>query len=179
MCVFGRDIVCVIVLIFSPALFAGEFPQIRYQSKDSFIKGVFEEEPKWKMIRLTSALKKSSKAILGHRYKGGRIRYWTGDGKTAWIIDEIGKEMPITIGVSVENGVVNSLSILVYREERGGEVYQSWFTNQFLGKRYQSDQRLVDRIDGITGATLSVAAVSKVVELVLMLDSHVGAIDEK
>lgn len=163
-----------IVWLCSSALQAGEFPQIQYQTKEAFVDEVFEGKPTWKMVKLSSQLKKQSKALLGHRYRGGRIRYWEDGKRTAWVIDEIGKEMPITIGVSVLGGKIETLRILVYREERGGEVHQASFTRQFIGERIRKDQRMLERIDGITGATLSVAAVSNVAEWVLTLDAYVG-----
>ena len=39
-----------------------------------------------------------------------RMRYWHEGARTAWIIDEVGKEQNITFGVVVENGEVQSLS---------------------------------------------------------------------
>ena len=122
------------------------------------------------VLWLNKDLRRKAESILGHSYSGLRQRYW-GDGtRTAWIFEEIGKELPITIGVVVENNRVHQVRILAYRESRGGEVRYPFFTRQFeqlslIGS--PEDYGLSGHIDGITGATLSVRAVSKVATLAL------------
>lgn len=148
-------------------------PQIQHLSKDDFLSSAFSGgEPGWKMLRLNRELKQRVQAILTHRYPASRIRYWHKDQRTAWIIDEIGKEQPITIGVVVEHDRIVQLKILVYREERGGEVHQDFFTRQFINAQRQNDG-ISRHIDGITGATLSVDAVTRVAALALMLHHSV------
>lgn len=103
-----------------------------------------------------------------------RLRYWQAENKTAWILDEIGKERPITIGVVVMGGQIIDVEILAYRETRGGEVQQAFFTDQF-NKARLVDNRLDRTVNGITGATLSVRAVEKVASMALYLDALVTA----
>ena len=50
------------------------------------------------------------------------MRYWQSGSRTAWVLDEIGKEQPITTGIIVENGKILSVDVLAYRESRGAEV---------------------------------------------------------
>ena len=69
--------------------------------------------------------------ILGHSFAGLRVRYWASGERTAWVFEEIGKELPITVGVVVDNNGIALLSILEYRESRGGEVRYPFFTQQF------------------------------------------------
>jgi len=151
-------------------------PQILYQTNEDFIAEAFNGvEPQWKMLRLDAALKKTAERILHHPYEGMRIRYWIAGERTAWIIDEIGKEMPITIGLVVEGNAIDQVKILVYREERGGEVHQQFFTDQFRRITLTDNGDLSRDIDGITGATLSVNAVSRVAQLVLVMQQKVLA----
>ena len=105
--------------------------------------------------------------ILGHSLKGFRIRFWTNDSKSAWIIDEIGKERPITIGVSIQGDEIKDLAILAFRESRGWEVRNSFFTRQFSQAHLTESLKLSNQVDGISGATLSVRAVKKVAALAL------------
>ncbi len=147
--------------------------QIQYMTREEFVEQAFAgsaQAPEWTFLRLTRDLKASAAAILGHPYQGMRVRYWQAGARSAWIIDEIGKDMPITIGVVVDAAQIHQVSILVYREERGGEVHQDFFTRQFQGLKLQQ-QGLSGSIDGITGATLSVAAVTRAATLALMLDA--------
>ena len=158
-------------MIFGGASVHGaDYPQIQYQSKIEFLNEAFEGVvPKWKMIKLNRSLKTEIKNVLEHSYRGGRIRYWWSGLSSLWIFDEIGKELPITIGVFVTGDAVSDISVLVYREERGQEVHQGFFTKQFNGAFLTDDTLLSKEIDGITGATLSVDAMIRVAKLALFL----------
>jgi len=108
--------------------------------------------------------------ILGHPPNALRVRYWAHGGRSAWILEEIGKERPITVGVVVADGRIDQLQILVYRESRGGEVAAPFFTRQFRGAGLAPGGEGLDRhIDSISGATLSVGAVKRVAREALYL----------
>lgn len=120
---------------------------------------------------LTRGLREQAEAILNHSFAGLRVRYWADGDRTAWIFGEIGKELPITIGVVIENNLIQDVVILEFRESRGGEVRYPFFTRQFekLGLiKTPARFELTDNIDGITGATLSVRAVKKIATLALL-----------
>jgi Na+-translocating ferredoxin:NAD+ oxidoreductase RnfG subunit len=73
-----------------------------------------------------------------------------------------GKDQPITFLVAADTGgVLKDVDVLVYREPYGGEVaYDAW-RKQFRGKTAESPL-VVDRdIRGISGATISVHAVTE------------------
>ena len=91
-----------------------------------------------------------------------------------WVLDEIGKELPITTGIIVNNGAIERVRVLVFRESRGWEVRHDFFTNQFKGAGMTKDGRLDRQIDGISGATLSVRAVEKLARVALLLDPRVN-----
>jgi len=125
-----------------------------------------------KVLWLNPVLKQRSATILGHSYQGLRVRYWQEGARTAWILDEIGKEQPITTGIIVENNKIVAMQVLAYRESRGGEVQQDFFTKQFKEARLTENDKLNKKIDGITGATLSVWALQKMARLALLFDAH-------
>ena len=141
-------------------LSAGDF-QTRYFSPDA--------------VSQTLWINKDSRAdvetILNHRFTALRIRYWGEKTRTGWILEEIGKELPITVGVVVDGDEIFDVSILEYRESRGGEIRYPFFTEQFQHLRLSDDERygLDKTIDGITGATLSVRALKKIATLALFL----------
>ena len=56
---------------------------------------------------------------------------------------------------------------------RGGEIRQLFFRRQFEGMTLDQQDRLSAPVDGITGATLSVDAVSRLARLALVLHKHV------
>jgi len=147
-----------------------------YLSPKAFLQQTFSSKkiPKSQVVWLSGALADEVKGILGHRYKKARVRYWKNSQRSAWILDEIGKEKPITVGVVVKNKQIERLQVLVFRESRGWEVRHSFFTDQFKGRVLSAKKRLDQSVDNISGATLSVRAVSKLARLALLLDEKVG-----
>ncbi|HSD32688.1 MAG TPA: FMN-binding protein [Gemmatimonadales bacterium] len=73
----------------------------------------------------------------------------------------IGKDQPITFLVAIDPADrLKDVDILVYREPQGGEVaYEPW-RRQFRGKTAVDSLRVGREIRGISGATISVNAVT-------------------
>ncbi len=141
---------------------------------DAFLAESFAgHAPATQMLWLTPELKTRAAKVLDHPYAGMRVKYWREGNRTAWVIDEIGKERPITIGVVVSAGHIEQVKVLAFRESRGGEVRYPFFTKQFVNAGLRDGDRLDRTIDGITGATLSVWAVTKVSRLALLFHGEV------
>lgn len=130
--------------------------------------------PEAAVLWLNDQQKKGAARILRHDFNALRVRYWREDGRTAWILEEIGKEEPISMGVAVEDGRIAEFSVLEFRESRGGEIRYPFFTRQFQGLSLSSGG-LSAPVDGITGATLSVRAARKVAKLALFFHQQVMA----
>lgn len=128
--------------------------------------------PTPKKLWVTKALRKSIREIMGHDLGALRIRYWAKGVRTAWILEEIGKEQLITSGFVVEHHALKDVRVLIYRESRGWEIKYPAFTDQFRGGALQDDMLLDRGIDGISGATLSVNAMTRLARLALLLDRH-------
>jgi len=133
------------------------------------------QSPKPALVWLSGDLRQQVTRVLGHAPDYLRLRYWHKGERSVWILNEIGKERPITLGVSLLAGRVERVKVLAFRESRGWEVRYPFFTDQFKGVGLQPDLQLDQRVDGITGATLSVRAVSAMVKLALLLDARVSA----
>jgi thiamine biosynthesis lipoprotein ApbE/Na+-translocating ferredoxin:NAD+ oxidoreductase RnfG subunit len=90
--------------------------------------------------------------------------------KYAIQMNEIGKTEPITfmVGMSPE-GKVTDVVIMVFRENRGWEVKEKRFLNQFRGKTLHNSIRVDEDIINYTGATLSSKAVARGVKRALFL----------
>lgn len=141
-----------------------------YQTPGDFLQEVFSDTPPSpQVLWLKGAVKETASEILGHPYPGLRIRYWGQDGRTAWVLEEIGKEKPITVGLSVTADGLDTIRVLEFRESRGWEVRYPFFTDQFRGSGLTADLQLDRGIDGISGATLSVRALKKLARLALYL----------
>jgi uncharacterized protein with FMN-binding domain len=93
------------------------------------------------------------------------------------VLEEIGKELPITVGVIVERNYIKSLKVLTYRENRGGEVTTPAFTDQFNGAGLEAGVQLDTGIDGISGATLSVHALTRLATMALFLHTDSGCVN--
>ena len=145
-----------------------------YQQPADFINEVFDNNPpKAEVLWLNKDLKKQITEILDHKYKGLRVRYWRQGKHSAWVLDEIGKEKPITAGFVINNKKIQLIKILVFRESRGWEVRHDFFTEQFKQAKLKDNHRLDKTIDNISGATLSVRAVRKLAQIALLLDQEI------
>lgn len=154
--------------------------QGEYLSQESFLtKAFFDQIPVTKSVWLKGNLKQEVKSLLGHKYKKIRIKYWRHDRKSAWILEQIGKDEPITAGFVIENNHIQQSYVLQFRESRGWEVRRKAFNDQFVMAKLTSDNKLSEHIDGITGATLSVNAMIRMSKLALFLHQQVIEQNEK
>jgi len=164
-----------IFLLLLLAIFSTE-PRAKgmYQEPDDFIYEVFAgAPPSPKALWITKPLRDPIEQIMGHPLDSLRVRYWTREGKVAWILEEIGKDLPITTGIVVDRGKLKRVKVLIFRESRGWEVRHDFFTNQFTDATLTDEHRLDRTIDGIAGATLSVRALTKLAQLALFLSEQV------
>jgi hypothetical protein len=137
---------------------------------DIFLHDAFGKPPPAKFLWLDDQAQKSLNPIFGHRYPQARLRYWRADGKTAWILEDIGKEFPITAGFIVSKGVIDKARVLTYRESRGAEIQLPAFLRQFEGQHLKEGQ-LSEEVDSISGATLSVWAMQRMAKAALTVDA--------
>jgi hypothetical protein len=145
-----------------------------YQEPADFINEVFDgKPPKADVLWLSKELKQQIVEILDHKYKGLRVRYWQIENRSAWVLEEIGKEKQITAGIVVNTGKIEQVKVLVFRESRGWEVRHDFFTDQFRQASLKQDNRLDKNIDNISGATLSVRAIKKLARIALLLDQQI------
>ncbi len=144
-----------------------------YLSPDAFLSEAFATPPPPSMLWITAEIQPDIEKILGHPAPRLRQRYWKDGAKTAWILEEIGKEEFITAGFVVANDRIEKTRVLIYRESRGMEVRYPAFLKQFEGAQLADKRRLSKRIDGIAGATLSVWAMERMARAALYFHRHV------
>lgn len=145
-----------------------------YLARDEFLVLAFgDSEPQMHTLWLTEDSKAAARDAVGWVPHALRLRYWQAGSRTAWILEDIGKDKPITLGITVSNRQIERVDVLAFRESRGWEIRYPFFTSQFSGLSLAEDGHLSDTVDGITGATLSVRAVDRVARLALWLDSQV------
>lgn len=144
-----------------------------YQQPADFLRETFSGDvPRPVRLMIDDELRTKIKQILEHNLRVSRLRYWGRGGRTVWVLEEIGKTQPITVGIVVNQGRIERIKVLIFRESRGWEVRHPFFTDQFKGARLNSNNKLDRRIDGISGATLSVRALNKLARLAILLHEH-------
>ena len=145
-----------------------------YQEPADFIAEVFgSDTPAPEALWITDEIRSEARNILGRDLRQLRIRYWHDDNRSAWILDEIGKDLPITTGIVIEAGTIKIVRVLVFRESRGWEVRFPFFTNQFFDVQLDEKNRLDQSIDNISGATMSVNALKRQARLALLLETYI------
>ena len=130
-------VTCVLMLSHVPA-----YIQARsvYQEPEEFIEEVFDKvTPQKKRLWIKKDLKQKINDILGHDLPLLRIRYWQDQQRTAWILEEIGKSEPITMGFVVNGGAIEVTRVLVFRESRGWEIRHPFFTDQYKDVTLKED----------------------------------------
>jgi len=162
------------ILLFTAAFFfQAAFAKGVYQTPEAFLTQVFDGNiPSLSSVWLTKDKKEVISNFLQHKPSFIRVKYWRNGEKTAWILSEVGKEKPITVGVVIESGKIQLLKVLTFRESRGWEVKHNFFTRQFVNVGINQEQQLNKHIDGISGATLSVRALKKIARIALYLEQQ-------
>lgn len=164
-----KNILLITLISFASSAYAEEF-----QSTENFLTQAFAgSPPKPKVLWLKKDLKNVAAKILQHNPGFLRTRYWQTAEQSVWIINELGKTKPITVAVVIKENKIELLKVLAFRESRGWEVKHNFFTDQFKQNSLNEDLRLSSAIDGISGATLSVRALTKVAQLALFFNSQV------
>ena len=147
-----------------------------FMTPETFLNESFGDAiPAPSFLWLKADVKEAAREILDRDLLGLRTRYWRNEAQTVWMLDEIGKTQPISVGISVREGAIDRLQVLVYRESHGWEVRYPFFTDQFKGMKLVDGFALSEQVDGISGATLSVRALTKLARLALFYDGYVRA----
>ncbi|HFD32876.1 MAG TPA: FMN-binding protein [Gammaproteobacteria bacterium] len=150
------------------------FARGTYQEPADFLNEVFANKvPVAKKMWLTGKIREAAKKILQHKPSQLRVRYWQQGTRSVWILNEIGKEQPITAGIIINNGKIERIKVLIFRESRGDEIRHPFFVKQFSQASLNKELQLDHAIDGISGATLSVRALTKLSRLALYLSQNI------
>lgn len=144
-----------------------------YLTKEDFLAASFSTPPAQSTYKPKAELQKTVNKIMRRRFPMRPAPYWKKDKKTAWILEEIGKYKPITTGIVVNDGKIESLQVLTYRETHGWEVRYPNFTDQFKNASLKENNKLDTHIDGISGATLSVKSLTRLGQLALFYHKQV------
>ncbi len=166
-------LVVAIVLLLSPWLYSDSIQK----TSELMLSQYFGNEVKtvFSYFVIPPELKNRVEHNAKQRFFKDKIYYWKISNSDSTIgfalLDNVmGKAMPITLLVVFDaNGHTINTDIIKYRESIGGEVSNPRWLKQFNGL---SQREIMDpniRIDGISGATISVNAVSKGIKKLCLL----------
>ena len=145
------------------------------EETESIIKSEFGEnvEMAFSKFQIPIKLKNEIEVATKQRFFSESIFVWLVTSNNSLIalglMDNVyGKAQPITFFTIFSlDGIVHSNHIIKYREEHGGQVANKDWNKQFVGmdKNFDSNKK----VDGISGATISVNSVKKGVKKLIML----------
>ena len=122
---------------------------------------------------LSAGLRSAIESASGVRVRSAEVKAWhakQGGKSLGWfVVDEVyGKHEFITYAVAIGNdGAVQGVEILDYRETHGGEVQNPKWRAQFIGKKAGDTLKLDEDIKNISGATLSCKHIADGVKRIL------------
>jgi len=145
-----------------------------FAGAEEFLSAAFGAVPEAQTLVLSAQMQAAAGSIMGGRYSRSSVSFWREEGKTAWILEAHGKTDLIEAGFVIEQGRIIKSEVLEFRESRGGQIRSERFLKQFAGLSLRTDRQLSRRVDGYSGATLSVNAMRNMARLALYLDSVVN-----
>ncbi len=155
---------CLLVLLANTPVQAAVPEEFLHFLKESF----GTDRPRIQRLWLNEQQRNQAGKLLQRPVRMRSLRYWGDATHSVWLLNEIGKERPITTAIEIRNSRVKRVRVITYRESRGGEVQADWFLNQFHGLTREHLGTLHKAVDSISGATLSVNALKKQVSLALL-----------
>lgn len=136
-----------------------------------FLHSVFNDVvPSARVLLLSDKDRQALAGIFKHPLAFKRVRYWQRGDQTVWVLNEVGKHKRITAGFWLSGRVIKQAKVLAFRESRGWEIKYPYFLKQYKGLSLTADNALNQGVDGISGATLSVRAMSKMARMALYLN---------
>ncbi|MBT3192651.1 MAG: FMN-binding protein [Verrucomicrobia bacterium] len=148
--------------------------QAKENAAMSFAKEQFEIAPAVRSLSVTGRVAKACHEILGRDDTPRSIVYYVGTEGVLWVLSARGKHGPIEAGFIVAEGRILNARILADREQRGRPIRSKRYLRQYAGVRLNSRGRLNEKVDGLTGATISSRAVAKMARLALRLSTITG-----
>lgn len=163
-------LICIFCLIIGPVQFVNGEETVD-QKKSLYLEEIFQgSPPEPGYLWITPLIRSKIETVIMHGYKGFRVKYWDKDEETVWILEDTAKEQPVCVGIITYLEKIIRLDIIFSNNKWGKQVQNIHFTNQFNNIEIDESGILNRHIDGISGATLSVNATSRLAQLALLLD---------
>lgn len=160
-----------------PSLVRADDLWTTFQTPAAFLTEAFGSTPPApKVLALDAAAQGKLGATFGRAYPQSQLRYWKAGGRSAWILDDIGKAgyQLTTSGFVVKDGAIDFARVLIYRESRGEQIAEASWLKKISGAKI-AGAKLDRTVDNISGATLSVKMMERMAATALLLDSMAPA----
>ncbi len=168
---------CLLAVIFSQFLFAGE---IRNKTETAIHEYAGKDVSlAFQKLSLGPIIKKKIEQQAGQQFFKDHVYVWkisdTDSLKGYAVLDNVyGKSMPITFLVILnDKGEIKKTLVIKYREAYGGQISSTKWLRQFNSKDKNSNYNIGKDIDGISGATISVNALSKGIKKLVLLFPYI------
>jgi len=149
------------------------------EKTESIIKSEFGEniELEYSKFQIEEKVKSEIESQSKQRFFSESIFVWSITANDTLIalglMDNVyGKAQPITfLTIFTLDGKIHSNHIIKYREEHGGQVINKDWNKQFIGM--DNNSIINQKVDGISGATISVEALKKGVKKLTLLFENI------
>lgn len=143
-----------------------------YQTPAAFLAEAFGTPPAPSVLAIDAAMQAQITAAFGRAYPQSQLRYWKANGRSAWILDDIGKKgyQITTSGFVVKDKSIDFARVLIYRESRGEQIAEASWLKKLTGRKL-AGAALDQEVDNVSGATLSVKMMQRMAAAALVLDS--------
>uniref|UniRef100_UPI004035E151 FMN-binding protein n=2 Tax=Nevskia sp. TaxID=1929292 RepID=UPI004035E151 len=151
---------------------AGDDLWTTFQTPAAFLAEAFGAPPAPSVLVLDAAMQAQIGTVFGRAYPQSQLRYWKANGRSAWILDDIGKQgyQITTSGFVVKDHSIDFARVLIYRESRGEQVAEGSWLKKLSGRKL-AGTTLDQNVDNISGATLSVKMMQRMAATALVLDT--------
>jgi Na+-translocating ferredoxin:NAD+ oxidoreductase RnfG subunit len=139
----------------------------------AFVKDGLGPEAVQRTLELDEETRTETLRIMGGRYPETTVAYWQSGTRTGWILQGRGRSGEFTAGFVVSAGRIVDCRVLEYRESHGKAIKSERFLRQFRDAALRDDRQLDRRIDGLTGATISVKSITNLARLALYFDQKI------
>jgi hypothetical protein len=165
---FSKKIQALIcLLLINAPLLRGAMP--------SFVATHLDDTAQEKTMEFSGAQITKVAKLLGYEYPQKNLVYWEAEGMRAWLLDGRGRSGRFQAAFVVAEGKIIHCEVIQYIGSHGKDITQASYLKQFRGAFLKGgDNRLDRRIDAVSGATISSAAMEKLARIALVLDADIS-----
>ncbi len=79
-------------------------------STEDFLAHAFDGQYQSDIVWITPSFRRQLEQAMNSSFRGARVRYWRNGNRSAWVLERIGKERPITAGSNRLNRHIDGIT---------------------------------------------------------------------